>query len=476
MTDHSMNAVSFEIELLDKHKDYRNQYKSNDLYWGVGIENECYLEFENHRVVDKDFLLTKGLHEKYSVNHFKNYKENIYQNSLLKILSDKEYYLPVLMNSHSFTKTDINNQHKTFDPIDNEPNPEYSGESIFEKLQKNNPYFIDELQKEFIFDGDTVEFVTQKFYKTDIDSAIAELATIKQGFINNLQSAFDKDKIFTEYGAIKICSKNHPFAIFISNNTNYSVFNNMTYHFNLTIPTELNKEGEIKDKIGFIKKHQRAIRLFQWLSPLFMIKFGSSDYLSHNDSSVNLTKASQRCAMSRYIGVGTYDTNVMKTGKIVQMNFDEHPMHDNPMWWVNRYSEISDYEKIDKIGLDINFHKHKNHGIEFRIFDYFDEKHLQEVLNFLVFIMDHALLNEIQNPICDLEWNNFVYESIIHGKETCVPSNLIVLLENILSIKIESNDPLLIYDQIFSSLHATYYEKGFCSSLLIKKQATLQMQ
>jgi hypothetical protein len=23
MTDHSMNAVSFEIELLDKHKDYR---------------------------------------------------------------------------------------------------------------------------------------------------------------------------------------------------------------------------------------------------------------------------------------------------------------------------------------------------------------------------------------------------------------------------------------------------------------------
>ena len=81
----------------------------------------------------------------------------------------------------------------------------------------------------------------------------------------------------------------------------------MTYHFNLTIPTELNKDGEIKDKIDFIKKHQRAIRLFQWLSPLFMIKFGSSDYLSHNDSSVNLTKASQRCAMSRYIGVGTYE-------------------------------------------------------------------------------------------------------------------------------------------------------------------------
>lgn len=471
MTDHSMNAVSFEIELLDKHKDYRNQYKSNDLYWGVGIENECYLEFENHRAVDKHFLLTKGLHEKYSVDHFKNYKENIFQNSLQKILSDKEYYLPVLMNSHSFTKTDINNQHKVFDPIDNEPNPEFSGESIFEILQKHNPYFIDELQKEFIFDGDTIEFVTQKFYKTDIDSAITELATIKQGFIKNLQSAFHKEKIFTEYGSIKICSENHPFAIFISNNTNYSVFNNMTYHFNLTIPTELNKDGEIKDKIDFIKKHQRAIRLFQWLSPLFMIKFGSSDYLSHNDSSVNLTKASQRCAMSRYIGVGTYDTNVMKTGKIVQMNFDEHPMHENPLWWVNRYSKISDYEKIDKIGLDINFHKHKNHGIEFRMFDYFDEKHLQEVLNFLVFIMDHALLNKIENPICDLEWNNLVYESIIHGKETVVPQDYITVLEKILAMKIASNDPIAIYNKIYANLQDKYYENGFCSSLLIKKNA-----
>jgi hypothetical protein len=46
---------------------------------------------------------------------------------------------------------------------------------------------------------------------------------------------------------------------------------------------------------------------------------------------------------------GTYDTNVMKTGKIVQMNFDEHPMHDNPLWWVNRYSEISDYKKLIKL-------------------------------------------------------------------------------------------------------------------------------
>jgi hypothetical protein len=44
--------------------------------------------------------------------------------------------------------------------------------------------------------------------------------------------------------------------------------------------------------------------------------------------------------------------------KLVQMNFNAHPMHENPLWWVNRYAEISDYEKLIKC-LDVNFHKHK---------------------------------------------------------------------------------------------------------------------
>ena len=51
MTNHSMNAVSFEIELLEKHKEYINQYKSNDFYWGVGIENECYLYIDNQHFI-----------------------------------------------------------------------------------------------------------------------------------------------------------------------------------------------------------------------------------------------------------------------------------------------------------------------------------------------------------------------------------------------------------------------------------------
>jgi hypothetical protein len=45
MTDQNMNEVSFEIELLDKHKNMEPN-TNRMIFIGVGIENECYLEFD----------------------------------------------------------------------------------------------------------------------------------------------------------------------------------------------------------------------------------------------------------------------------------------------------------------------------------------------------------------------------------------------------------------------------------------------
>jgi hypothetical protein len=68
------------------------------------------------------------------------------------------------MNSHSFTKTDVNNQHKTLDTIDNIPNPEYIGKA-FLNYYKNTTVILLTNKKKFIFDGDTIEFVTQDFIR-----------------------------------------------------------------------------------------------------------------------------------------------------------------------------------------------------------------------------------------------------------------------------------------------------------------------
>ena len=37
----------------DKHKKYKASYGKNELYWGIGIENELYLEFERNVQVNK---------------------------------------------------------------------------------------------------------------------------------------------------------------------------------------------------------------------------------------------------------------------------------------------------------------------------------------------------------------------------------------------------------------------------------------
>jgi hypothetical protein len=79
------------------------------------------------------------------------------------------------------------------------------------------------------------------------------------------------------------------------------------------------------------------------------------------------------------------------------------------------------------LGLTSIFTSTKNHGIEFpNIWLFRSEIHTyRRVWIFLFLLWITPLLNEIENPICDLEWNNFVYESIIHGKETHVPSKFI---------------------------------------------------
>jgi hypothetical protein len=80
--------------------------------------------------------------------------------------------------------------------------------------------------------------------------------------------------------------------------------------------------------------------------------------------------------------------------------------------------------------------------------------------------MDHAILNQIRQPLCDLEWNNFVYESII-AMETVVPANYIALLEKILATKLDATDPIAITTNQYTGL--TDIMKMVCNYVLISK-------
>ena len=58
---------------LLKYSKYKSKYYPNEIYWGLGIENELYLEFEIKKNINKDFFIKNHNIERYRIDYFSNY-------------------------------------------------------------------------------------------------------------------------------------------------------------------------------------------------------------------------------------------------------------------------------------------------------------------------------------------------------------------------------------------------------------------
>lgn len=455
-----------EVELLDKHRNFIKYYKSNDTYWGIGIENEVYLEMSLPLNINPKVFYTKNAkRERYSVNYMTSYKPGIYEYCIDKMILPNT--VPLLVNANSFTKTDRFNQPITTYSKNPIPNPKFDGLTLYQFLCKCDNYFEKEYMSSFIFDGDTIEFISQKFYKVTIDDAIHELVESKFYFITKLRKIFKEHNIFKEYGDINFCSNNYPFVSFMTNLNNCSIFNNMTYHFNFTLPTKLNQSGFIEDYKLFTEKHKNAIHLIQWIEPILIAIYGTGDPLYEVNKS--LTNTSSRVAKSRYIGLGTYDTDTMIPGKILHIESEKNHLSNLDYWWFNKYYKVCDYSKEQNIGVDINFHKHKNHGIEVRIFDHFNELKLNEILEFFVLILDHSLNKKIESPVKNEHWNNFVY-NVMLDRNTKITDDIKLLYEDLFDLKTSYENIIDFYEKIYKKLLKKYEKTGECYQNMIKKK------
>lgn len=441
-----------QVEILDKHRNYLQYYKPNDTYWGVGIEHETYLQMSQLLNINPiTFYTVNAKKERYSVDYYKSYKTDVYEKCITNLKNNKSIssVVPLLLNSHSFTKTDINNQPMTTYSKKPVPNPEFNGKTLYEFICEKDSYFTEQYMKTYVFDGDTIEFINLNFYKKTIQDIIEELEDNKREFITRLQKIFKENNIYNQYGTVNICKTNHPFVSFMTNFNKCSIFNNMTYHFNFTLPTKLNENLYIQNYSLFIEQHKNLINLIHWVEPLLIAVYGSGDIFAKVNS--NLSGTSQRIAKSRYIGLGTYDTNKMEPGKIMYIDSNNNHLSDMDYWWFNQYYKNSDYTKEDLIGLDINFHKHKNHGIELRIFDYFDESRLEDAFRFIILLMDHSLSKKIKSPIRNKLWNNYVV-NILNNRNAEIDDQLLIFYKTIFNFKRDVKTPVELYNKIHKKL------------------------
>lgn len=453
-------------------------------YWGIGLENETYMQFEESLIVSGAFIQDKIGCERYSIDYRTCYKSGV----LIPVLEaafdkNKEYKVSRMINSHSLDKLDLNYQHKTI-PVVNPPldNPEYLGKSILEHFLETQPYNIQSMltQKNIPmgsvnFDGDSIEFVTKYFENRNVADACDELAATKKLFIDKInESAVLKEPLhFPAY--------NIGFNRFMSNQENIVLFNNGTYHFHITLPT-LTQNSRIVDYAAFEAKHANAIYLLQWFEPLFIATLGSPDIMQVISTKYGLKEkfagGSMRNAMSRYTGVGTFHKTMAK-GKILTYQVDEFrkllkfEKGDN-IWWRDQIESALDYELLSDIGLDFNQEKMYQSGFEFRSFDEFPAAYLNEVLHAIILICEHALnLPDVSWGHDSIAWNNLVFKALKNGYLTEIDETekLEVLdLLNLSGYKTEF-DAIGMLDEFFFQvlevLHAQYQDENTCIDRMV---------
>jgi hypothetical protein len=451
-----------------KHEKYVTAYKPNSLYWGIGIENEVYLEFDKKYELNKVHLINNRKRERYSVDYYTNYKKHCLEEALYFYINTQidgqQMSIPILLNANSFTKTDASNNSITLYSHVIKPNPKFNGETLIETLKKHSVYYQETVGNKWLFDGDTIEFNTLNFFNAKLQDVINELDTSKCEFITNLNSSFKKLNIFNTYGPVKIMEQNHPFSTFMTNFKNVTMFNNGTLHYNITLPTQLNAKCKIQKMKKFIETHKKAIKIIQWMEPFIMAVYGSPDPFSNMTQYQNknlFTNSSQRGAISRYIGIGTYNTDEMIKGKLLSKPISELACNRLEYWWFNEFYKNNAYTKLDEIGVDINFNKHYNHGIEIRFLEHIHDKaKLQESFEFIIYLMDLILENSkfdtLDNPMFNKLWNNVVLKSIINGKNGILTTEETQMYATIFDMAIYNTQINDIYYEIYHELIVRY--------------------
>jgi hypothetical protein len=469
-------------------------------YWGIGLENETYMQFEESLIVSGEFIQEKIGFEKYSIDYRKCYKPESLTPVLKKAFSlNENYKVSRMMNSHSLEKLDVNYQHKTLSaakplientdttavilpPLDN---PDYLGKSIMELFLEDQPYNIQSMITQrnktmgsVHFDGDSIEFVTKYFENRTIVDSCKELKATKKLFLDTInESNVIKEKLnFPDY--------NNGLNMFMTNQENLVLFNNGTYHFHITLPT-LTENSRIVDYKDFDKTHSNAIYLLQWFEPFFIATLGSPDIMGVISTKYDLDKkftlGSMRNAMSRYIGVGTYNKSMPK-GKILTYNVDDFRKllkfeKEENIWWRDQIQSEMEYELLSEVGLDFNQEKMYQSGFEFRSFDEFPAQYLNDVLFSIILICEHALnLPDVQWGHDSAAWNNLVFKTLKYGYLTEIneeeKNEVLVLLQllnpvdsSYKTLKSEFEAIVLLdefFFKILEVLHEKYKDNNVC--------------
>lgn len=457
---------------LPKHAHYAAAYRRFDYFWGLGVEHETYVRSSQTRTI-RTFDATALKPERYSVSYYKAYQPAALQTALDEVLASDPsgggLTVPVLLNNHSFIDADVFGEHRTTYERVPRHNPRFEGKTLYEWACEYSTWLRNEHGRVFAWDGDTIEFMTQRFYKARVDDVMAELMVGEERFVAEL-GRLARRGLLLAYGPLRLAAPiNEPWATYLTHPRGVAMFNNGTIHVNVTLPTRLGWNRRPLWWGDFVEKHRRLARLIQWFEPLWVACYGSGDPFATRatkpETRALFAAGSQRLAVSRYIGVGTYDTVTMPVGKILQI---PRPDVGALPWYDWLYARTA-YAPLNVIGLDLNFNKHGAHGLELRLFDQMPMESLRTVLCQVVALMDAALrLRIVPDPRTDPRWQVAAGESLYYGPEWRVSPEYIGALGGAFGIDIVgAKEPMVPTVALTAVMDALRLLRGWCWQRLV---------
>lgn len=411
---------------------YIKQYSNDDtVFWGIGLENETYLQ-GNSIELNGDTIVKSIGRERYSVDYTKNYHFDKVKIILKDIYEkNKDYFIARMINGHCFAKMDRNNEHITTYEKEPKPNSRFNGKTVLDEwfeFDNEIKLALDPVTKDktnIFFDGDTIEFISENFYKTNSKDVVTELISRRDWFINRLNIFLEEKEIWPDLGKLKFVETHPGLNIFRTAPKKIVLFNNTTIHIHITLPTKI-ENSIIVDDNKFVEDHKRAMKMIQWFEPFFICTLGSPDIMEtiyqkyNNNDKVHFSGGSMRATMSRYIGIGTYDFKTMPEQKILQKPLEE-TRPTTCLWWRDLVEANLLYKLPEKeIGYDFNFKKHYQSGLEFRILDGIPMDILKDVLDVILLLCEHSYSIDVPNASSCNVWNLMVYNSMAYGYKAII--------------------------------------------------------
>ena len=437
----------------------------SDYQWGLGIEHEFHLfhikkyskpiVFPTQEIVcnlTKHFkycckinanYLSKDIYKHLCCDYCKNYKKNDVSDCWNK-------YNPLLID-----KIKITDSEKKF--LLELPEFEYSGRYDCPLISRIN--------------YNMVEVITNNYKNAKVKNITKELFNREQKLIQIL-TKYSKQKINLygkikpfSYGAINICKIPKLNSIHFSK---YKFTNKKcldytgSYHINITLPWK--KYTRLST---FIKQHQEFARQIQWIEPLLISAFSSTDPRAVGDSN-KYTEGSYRVMIT---GWGNFAGSDIR--KLDFELLDRKATH-KIQWRENKYQkQLITYCK-STMGGDLrnisekfadktkNEIMKKGEGIEIRIFDHFPTKYIKNLIEIIIIIADNSLKQNYsqKSPMVykDKDWIKNIKNIINQGWNANLTEEYINKLKTNLDIKFDC-ESTKTYD-IFTCLIKELFEKN----------------